>query len=73
MADNKGDVRKTWEANRRQIAHNASEYRTELSEISRLFRRVIVNGTESERAEIKVILAETKQKLIELLKRIDQI
>ena len=70
--DRSKDVNLEWAKNRREINARTREFRTVLSEIARLMQRVIMKGTPEQRAEMKAIFSETKQRILELVQRIDK-
>jgi len=64
-------MQNTWEQNKREINQKLRDYRSEMSEMSRLFQRVVMKGNAAQRAKLKAILAETNKKILALLDEID--
>ncbi len=60
-----------WSEKRKQLHARSREFSVELGDISRLFQRIMLGGSDEQRAEVKAILADTKTKLTELVDRID--
>lgn len=61
-----------WQENKRRLHARTREYRTVMSEIARLFERVLLKGNEAEREELKLIFSETKARLTDLTDRIER-
>jgi hypothetical protein len=61
-----------WSDNRKELTRKMREFRTEMSEMSRLFQRAVMIGDEVELAKLKVLLKETNAKLIQLLDEIEK-
>lgn len=61
-----------WADNRKEINRKMREFRTEMSEMSRLFQRAVMIGDEAQLAKLKVLLKETNAKLIQLLDEIEK-
>jgi hypothetical protein len=66
------DRSKEWAKNRREINLRTRELRSVLAEIARLMQRVVMKGTSDQRAELKSIFQDTKQRILELVNRIDK-
>lgn len=60
-----------WSDNRKEINRKMREFRTEMSEMSRLFQRAVMIGDEVQLAKLKVLLKDTNAKLIQLLDEIE--
>jgi len=66
------DQTQQWSDNRKEINRKMREFRTEMSEMSRLFQRTVMIGDEAQLAKLKVLLKETNTKLIQLLDEIEK-
>lgn len=61
------DQTQQWSENRKEINRKMREFRTEMSEMSRLFQRALMKGDEVELAKLKAILKDTNAQLAKLL------
>lgn len=61
-----------WFANKQELNRKMREFRRVLSDFSRLFQRVNLKGNEKQRAELKKIIEQANQQIVELLRQIDQ-
>lgn len=61
-----------WENNRRELNTHTREFRTVLSDIARLMQRILLKGSPEDRAELKAIFSDARQKMLELINRIDK-
>ncbi len=66
------DQSQKWTDNKKEINRKMREFRTEMSEMSRLFQRAVMKGDEEQLAKLKVILKDLNNRLAVLLDEIER-
>jgi hypothetical protein len=69
---NRDDPQDPFAENKKELNRKMREFRHVLSEFSRLFQRVNLKGNETERAELKNIIQQSNQKIVELLYKMEK-
>lgn len=60
-----------WRENRKALNAKLSLYRTEMSELSRLFQRIVLHGNDADKAALKEVLAHTNRQLAAIMDDIE--
>ena len=66
------DQSQKWTDNKKEINRKMREFRTEMSEMSRLFQRAVMKGDEAQLAKLKLILKDLNVSLATLMDEIEE-
>ncbi|MDF2460922.1 MAG: hypothetical protein K0S68_325 [Candidatus Saccharibacteria bacterium] len=64
--------RNPYEDRKRAFHARSREFSTDMSEFARLFQRVVLNGTDEDRAQLKLIMNQANTDIVKLLDEMER-
>jgi hypothetical protein len=64
--------RNPYDDRKRAFHARSREFSTDMSEFARLFQRVVLNGTDEDRAQLKLIMKQANTDIVKLLEEMER-